>query len=94
MALQRGLLPVAAALLAVGRADQVLLAEEHQQLLQLLLAQPRPALGIGRLQHALRLTQRPVAQQAHRRHAELEVAPAQGIGQRPLRRTIQRRRAR
>ena len=67
---------VTGALFAIHRADQVVATEKTQQLLQVVLGQRHAGLTVGRLQYLLSLAQAPMAQQAHRRAAEFEVAPA------------------
>ncbi|MNQ51200.1 hypothetical protein D3C85_651730 [compost metagenome] len=89
LVLGSGLGRVAGALLGIQGGDQVMATEKAQQLLQLGRAQGQARLGVRGIQHALRVTQGPMAEQAHGGGAELEVTPAQGVGQGPLRRAVQ-----
>ncbi len=90
--LQCGFLPIAGALFGIHGGDQVMPAQEAQELFQLLCPQGLASFCIGRPQHPLRVAERPVAQQTHGSTTEFEVAPAQRVGQRPLRRAVEPRR--
>ncbi|MNE77400.1 hypothetical protein D3C80_1737110 [compost metagenome] len=94
MAHRLGLHGVAGPLRVIQASDQIVVAEETQQLLDLFLSQRQAGFGIGGLQHPLRIAQRPMTQQAHGGGAELEVPSAQWVGQCPLGRTVERWRGR
>ncbi|MCY1554904.1 hypothetical protein D9M68_915150 [compost metagenome] len=66
-------------------------AQKTQQLLQIAAAQRQARLAIGGVQNLLGIAQGPMSQQAHRRHAQFEIATAYRVGQGPARRAVQRR---
>ncbi len=57
LALRRGLEEIAVALLRVHRADQIMAAQEAQQLLQRFTIERQARLAVCSLQHLLRITQ-------------------------------------
>ncbi|MNH13741.1 hypothetical protein D3C79_733220 [compost metagenome] len=91
LALVRGLERVAAALFIIAGRDQVVATQETQQFFHGRRRQRHPRFAIGGGQDLCRVAQCPVAQQAHCRGTELEIAPAQRVGQGPLWRAVQPR---
>ena len=94
LALTGRLARITGTLLSVTGADQVMHTQKMQQLFNRLRPHRRTGFGVGRIEHPCRVAQRPMAQQPHGRCAQLEILATQWVGQGPLRRTIEPRRAR